>query len=141
MAEVKITNKLLKEAIADAETLVATAVENAKLSLEETFTPQIKSMLDRRLRLEAEGGEAIINKKSTAMFSPILSAINSYGGNGDKFERGGLLGTPSTTKIGDTTNAQLLGALNNVNFNPTVSVVEINEAQTRISELNTSSQL
>jgi F420-0:gamma-glutamyl ligase-like protein len=91
--------------------------------------------------VEAEGGEAIINKKSTAMFSPILSAINSYGGNGDKFERGGLLGTPSTTKIGDTTNAQLLGALNNVNFNPTVSVVEINEAQTRISELNTSSQL
>jgi len=91
--------------------------------------------------VEAEGGEAIINKKSTAMFSPILSAINSYGGNGDKFERGGLLGTPSTTKIGDTTNAQLLGALNNVNFNPTVSVVEINEAQTRITELNTSSQL
>ena len=91
--------------------------------------------------VEAEGGEAIINKKSTAMFSPILSAINSYGGNGDKFERGGLLGTPSTTKIGDTTNAQLLGALNNVNFKPTVSVVEINEAQTRITELNTSSQL
>jgi hypothetical protein len=55
MAKVEITNKLLKEAIADAETLVATAVENAKISLEETFTPQIKSMLSRRLRAEAEG--------------------------------------------------------------------------------------
>jgi hypothetical protein len=54
MAEVQITNKLLKEAIADAETLVATAVENAKLSLEETFTPQIKSMIERKLRAEAE---------------------------------------------------------------------------------------
>ena len=91
--------------------------------------------------VEAEGGEAIINKKSTAQFAPILSAINSYGGNGDKFERGGLLGVPSTSPVGDTTNAQLLGALNNINFNPTVSVIEINEAQTRINELNTSSQL
>lgn len=91
--------------------------------------------------VEAEGGEAIINKKSTAAFAPILSAINSYGGYGDKFERGGLLGIPSTSPVGDTTNAQLLGALNNINFQPTVSVIEINEAQTRINEVNTSSQL
>lgn len=91
--------------------------------------------------VEAEGGEAIINKKSTAAFAPILSAINSYGGYGDKFERGGLLGVPSTSPVGDTTNAQLLGALNNINFQPTVSVIEINEAQTRINEVNTSSQL
>jgi hypothetical protein len=54
MAEVEIKNKLLKEAIADAETLVATAVENAKLSLEETFTPQIKSMIERKLRAQAD---------------------------------------------------------------------------------------
>lgn len=91
--------------------------------------------------VEAEGGEAIINKKSTAAFAPILSAINSYGGYGDKFERGGLLGVPSTSPVGDTTNAQLLGALNNINFQPTVSVIEINEAQTRINDVNTSSQL
>jgi hypothetical protein len=55
MAQVEITNKLLKEAIADAEAVRQTAIENAKLSLEETFTPQIKSMLSRRLRAEAEG--------------------------------------------------------------------------------------
>jgi hypothetical protein len=55
MADVKFTNKLLKEAIADAELLVKTAQENAKISLEESFTPQIKSMLSRRLRAEAEG--------------------------------------------------------------------------------------
>ncbi len=57
MAKVEITNKLLKEAIADAEAVRKTAIENAKLSLEETFTPQIKSMLSRRLRAEAEGTE------------------------------------------------------------------------------------
>ena len=38
---------------------------------------------------EAEGGEAIINKRSTLMFKPILSAINQAGG-GKKFETGGL---------------------------------------------------
>ena len=30
--------------------------------------------------LEAEGGEAIINKRSTSMFAPLLSAINEAGG-------------------------------------------------------------
>lgn len=57
MAKVEITNKLLREAIADAEAVRQTAIENAKISLEETFTPQIKSMLSRRLRAEAEGME------------------------------------------------------------------------------------
>tara|TARA_R110000868_G_scaffold966_2_gene7287 strand:+ start:2468 stop:3748 length:1281 start_codon:yes stop_codon:yes gene_type:complete len=55
MAEFKFTNKLLKEAIADAEAVRQTAIENAKLSLEETFTPQIQAMISRRLRAEAEG--------------------------------------------------------------------------------------
>ncbi len=57
MAKFEFTNRLLKEAIADAEAVRQTAIENAKLSLEETFTPQIKSMLSRRLRAEAEGME------------------------------------------------------------------------------------
>lgn len=57
MAKYEFTNALLKEAIADAEAVRQTAIENAKLSLEETFTPQIKTMLSRRLRAEAEGTE------------------------------------------------------------------------------------
>lgn len=32
------------------------------------------------MMIEAEGGEAIINKRSTSMFAPILSAINEAGG-------------------------------------------------------------
>lgn len=58
MAE--ITNQLLKDAIADAEAVRQTAIANAKIALEETFTPQIKSMLARRLKaesMEAEGAE------------------------------------------------------------------------------------
>lgn len=39
--------------------------------------------------IEAEGGEAIINAKSTSMFKPLLSAINKAGG-GVKFASGGI---------------------------------------------------
>lgn len=51
----KITNNLLKQAIADAEAVRETAVANAKLVLEEAITPQIRDMIARRLRVEAEG--------------------------------------------------------------------------------------
>lgn len=44
-----------------------------------------------RLGFEAEGGEAIINKRSVAMFRPLLSAINQAGG-GVAFEDGGVTG-------------------------------------------------
>ena len=40
--------------------------------------------------VEAEGGEAIINKRSTQMFTPLLSAINEAGG-GVAFGKGGKL--------------------------------------------------
>ena len=40
---------------------------------------------------ELEGGEAIINKRSTAMFAPLLSSLNEAGG-GRRFAQGGILG-------------------------------------------------
>lgn len=45
---------------------------------------------------EAEGGEAVINKRSTAMYRPLLSAINVAGG-GKMFADGGLMGATSTS--------------------------------------------
>ena len=45
---------ILKEAIADAKAVRETALENAKMALEEAFTPQIKSMLSAKLK-EEEG--------------------------------------------------------------------------------------
>ena len=41
---------LLKEAIADAKAVRETALQNAKMALEEAFTPQLKSMLSAKLR-------------------------------------------------------------------------------------------
>lgn len=52
MAE--ITNELLKSAIADAEAVRETAIANAKVVLEEAITPQIRDMIARRLRAEAD---------------------------------------------------------------------------------------
>ena len=40
---------LLKEAIADAKAVRETALENAKIALQEAFAPQIKSMLSAKL--------------------------------------------------------------------------------------------
>ena len=41
---------LLKEAIADAKAVRETALANAKMALEEAFTPQLKSMLSAKLK-------------------------------------------------------------------------------------------
>ena len=40
---------LLKEAIADAKSVKETAIANAKLALEEAFTPHLKSMMSAKL--------------------------------------------------------------------------------------------
>ena len=46
---------LLKEAIADAKAVRETALVNAKLALEEAFTPKIQSMLSKKIQSETEG--------------------------------------------------------------------------------------
>ena len=48
---------ILKEAIADAKAVRETALENAKMALEEAFTPQIKSMLSAKLKEEEDDKE------------------------------------------------------------------------------------
>jgi hypothetical protein len=45
---------LLKEAIADAKAVKETALANAKIALQEAFTPRIKSMLENELMNELE---------------------------------------------------------------------------------------
>lgn len=47
-------NNLLKEAIADAKAVRETAMANAKIALEEAFTPRLQSMLSARLAEEAD---------------------------------------------------------------------------------------
>jgi hypothetical protein len=48
---------LLKQAIADAKAVRATALANAKAALEEHFAPKLQSMLATRLQQEVEGDE------------------------------------------------------------------------------------
>ena len=50
----KRRNDLLKEAIADARAVRETALANAKLALEEAFTPRLQSMLSAKLAEEED---------------------------------------------------------------------------------------
>jgi len=50
-------SKLLKEAIADAKAVKETALANAKLALEEAFTPRLQSMLAAKMQAEAQKEE------------------------------------------------------------------------------------
>ena len=49
------SSKLLKEAIADAKAVRETAIANAKIALEEAFTPRLQSILSKKLQAEMEG--------------------------------------------------------------------------------------
>jgi TP901 family phage tail tape measure protein len=64
--------------------------------------------------VELEGGEAVMNKRSTAMFSNQLSAMNQAGG-GVKFADGGLLNNPSFSKqqFNALGQNQMMGAMGN----------------------------
>lgn len=46
------SSKLLKEAIADAKAVRETAIANAKIALEEAFTPRLQSILSKKLQAE-----------------------------------------------------------------------------------------
>ena len=50
---------LLKEAIADAKAVRETALENARIALEEAFTPRLQSMLSKKIQseMDVEEGE------------------------------------------------------------------------------------
>jgi len=50
---------LLKDAIADAKAVRETALENAKIALEEAFTPRLQSMLSKKIQseMDVEEGE------------------------------------------------------------------------------------
>jgi hypothetical protein len=50
-------SKLLKEAIADAKAVKETALANAKLALEEAFTPRLQSILAAKMQAEAQKEE------------------------------------------------------------------------------------
>lgn len=58
-------SNLLKEAIADAKAVRETAIANAKIALEEAFTPRLQSILSQKLQqeMEEEGDEDEVNEE------------------------------------------------------------------------------
>ena len=55
---------LLREAIADAKAVRETALANAKIALEEAFTPRLQSMLSKKIATEMEDAEEMEDKLS-----------------------------------------------------------------------------
>lgn len=84
--------------------------------------------------IEAEGGEFIINKKSSERYYDILAAINNDGKSGKtisalgrrKYADGGSLNFDMLEgSIGRSTERQMQRVMENVTINPKVSVVDI----------------
>lgn len=95
-----------------------------------------------RAGFEAEGGEAIINKKSTQMFAPLLSAINEAGG-GVAFSKGGKIkkfangGIPDNLSVSSAQQGFLQSQLNLEEFSNTI-IEGINNKQVINVASNTS---
>lgn len=94
-----------------------------------------------RLGFEAEGGETIINKKSSAMFRPMLSAINVAGG-GVQFAEGGVLGFPSSMIDTPTSSPFYLTRLESAiaNLKVYAAIQDINDGQKNYAEITDRAQ-
>jgi HAMP domain-containing protein len=103
--------------IAAAATAVATGVQIATIASQKFAEggilsgPSHSSGGIKTAFGELEGGEAVINKKSTKLFRPILSALNRAGG-GRSFAEGGILGAPISAPLSISSGASV-----NENFN------------------------
>lgn len=100
--------------------------------------------------IEVEGGEAVINRKSTAMYAPILDAINAAG-NGGKHTILNSYKAMSSHADGGQLNFQrvssslerngftgVIDAIESIDMQPVVAVSEINRVQknvVRVKEL------
>ena len=73
-------SNLLKEAIADAKAVRETALANAKIALEEAFTPRIQSMLSARIA-EEEGTDYEMEEDAEApeMEAPVEEPVAAEG--------------------------------------------------------------
>jgi len=68
-------NNLLKEAIADAKAVRETALANAKLALEEAFTPRLQSMLSAKLSEEEEMEDEPVAEDEMPMDEPAAEEV------------------------------------------------------------------
>ena len=71
---------LLKEAIADAKAVRETALQNAKIALEEAFTPRLQSMLSKKIQSEIEGEEEVPYEEDEFGDEEIPAEEDEFGG-------------------------------------------------------------
>ena len=72
-------SKLLKEAIADAKAVKETALANAKIALEEAFTPRLQSILSQKMRAEAEAEDMDAEKVDEELSSDGIGSKTDAG--------------------------------------------------------------
>jgi len=90
-----MANDLLKQAIADAKAVRETALANAKLALEEAFTPRIQSMLSNRIAEEEEMEETKDSEMEEGMHG---DDEKNEGMHGDKEMEEGMHGDKDEMK-------------------------------------------
>jgi hypothetical protein len=102
-------SKLLKEAIADAKAVRETAIANAKIALEEAFTPRLQSILSRKIQAEAEDMEDEIEVNEEYGADDVSATDSSEIGAGEGSTESGTDGanptgiaTDAHTELGDT---------------------------------------
>jgi hypothetical protein len=102
-------SKLLKDAIADAKAVRETAIANAKIALEEAFTPRLQSILSKKLTAEMEGEEeeTDVNEEYgaddvDANDSTEIGAGEGQTGSGTDGDAPQGIATDAHTELGDT---------------------------------------
>ena len=102
-------SKLLKEAIADAKAVRETAIANAKIALEEAFTPRLQSILSRKIQAEAEDMEDEIEVNEEYGADDVSATDSSEIGAGEGSTESGTnaaepdgIATYAHTELGDT---------------------------------------
>jgi len=76
-------SNLLKEAIADAKAVRATALANAKAALEEAFQPKLEAMLAEKLKNEIADSSDIANSDPTGDSDGMPLTVDRYADEGD----------------------------------------------------------
>ena len=94
--------------------------------------------------IEVEGGEYVINKRSTAKYLPLLQAINEEGARKKtvanqlgKYANGGQLNYQRISSNLDSvdTNKVIQNSIDQINMHPQVSVVDINRGQKNLTQV------
>ena len=94
--------------------------------------------------IEVEGGEYVVNKRSTAKYLPLLQALNEEGARKKtranqigKFANGGELNFQRISSNADamSTSRVLANAISSIDMHPQVSVVDINRGQRNLVQV------